>query len=475
MMLESLHSESARKVYGSLPLAFQNLACTIAGYNRRRERLNSHFARSLNSWEQTLSCGEEHLLEIQRRRLCWTVEAARAHVPHYKSVPPPSKHRDPRTCIAETLGQIQPTEKEQYREDPKAFLSRKIRPRDLLVGQTSGTTGTALPLFHTRRTLGEEYASVWRHRRLFGIRLSDPHHTFNGQRIVPYRNERPPFFRSNRASNQTLFSIYHLRPENLRHYVDALHNLPGTYAEGYPSALHVVARALLDTGRPLNQGHLKAVFTSSESLLAFQRDDIATAFGAPVHDRYGASEFAVSMTECSEHRLHVDMEFCVVEVEPTFETEEYVRGPLLVTGFANDATPLLRYRIGDIGTKSKRSCPCGRSGDVFESIDGRREDYVVTRDGRLVGRLDHVFKELFDVREAQIIQESRECLRVLVVASDSYNTRSEAQLLRELRSRVGDELSIVIDKTESIPREPNGKFRAVRSQLDKASNPTARV
>ena len=64
-----------------------------------------------------------------------------------------------------------------------------------------------------------------------------------------------------------------------------------------------------------------------------------------------------------------------------------MRGPLLVTGFANRATPLLRYRVGDVGTRSKHPCPCGRAGDVFVEVDGRVEDYVQTPDGRLVGRL----------------------------------------------------------------------------------------
>src|SRR5690606_36279064 len=136
--------------------------------------------------------------------------------------------------------------------------------------------------------------------------------------------------------------------------------LPATYVQGYPSSLHLVRRAMLDAGRPMPRGRLKGVFPSSESLLAFQREVIEEAFGAPIFDRYGTSEFAVSMTGCGEGRLHVDMEFGIVEVESEEETEDYVRGPLLVTGFANDATPFIRYRIGDVGTRSKHACPCGR-------------------------------------------------------------------------------------------------------------------
>ena len=68
----------------------------------------------------------------------------------------------------------------------------------------------------------------------------------------------------------------------------------------------------------MEPGKLKAVFTSSESLLAFQRETIEKAFGAPIRDRYGVSEFGASMTECREGLLHVDMEYCIVEVQSSF-------------------------------------------------------------------------------------------------------------------------------------------------------------
>ena len=192
---------------------------------------------------------------------------------------------------------------------------------------------------------------------------------------------------------------------------------------------------------------------------------VSTADAKHSGDRYGASEFCVSMSECPEQRLHVDMEFCIVEVEPLEETEEYVTGPLLITGLAHDATPLFRYRIGDAGTRAKEPCPCGRPGDSLLKVDGRIEDYVLTPDGRLIGRLDHAFKEQLEVAEAQILQDAKEAIEVLVVPRADYTSASERRLLRELRSRLGDEIEIDVRVVSSIPREPNGKFRAVKSRV----------
>ena len=456
-------------LYDALPVFAQNLACSWAGFQRSRARFTPHFHRTLADLERSVSKSREELVTLQWRRLRPHVEDARRHVPYYRDLPAPSEAADPGDAIRETLAGIPALDKTAYRERARDFLSQAFDESKLLRGKTSGTTGSALPLWYTPEALAEEFATFWRGRKIAGAGLWDANLTFNGQTIVPVSRTKPPFWRTNYWNRQTLFSLYHKTPENLRAYVDAIHETPAVFAQGYPSAMHLVAQAMLAEGRPLPAGRLKACFTSSESLLAFQRESIEAAFGAPVYDRYGVSEFCVSMTQCAERNLHVDMEFGIVEVEVEEETDAWERGPLLVTGFANAATPLLRYRVGDVGTRSKTPCPCGRAGDVFLDVDGRIEDYVRTPDGRLVGRLDHIFKEQLDVAEAQVLQETSDALEVLVVRRPEYDEASERSLVKEFRSRLGDAIGIEFRYVDAIPREPNGKFRAVKSAVGRLS------
>jgi phenylacetate-CoA ligase len=452
-------------LYPHLPIFAQNAACTVAGYGRSAARFTPRFRARLAELERSAQAPVEELLELQRRELDRLVARARTHVPFYRDLPPPSDHPDPAEAIRRTLAGIAPLEKGTYRDRAEEFLADDVPQRLLRRARTSGTTGSALPLWHTPDDLAFEYAVVWRLRRHSGAALDDPNLTFNGQSIVPFAQAGPPFWRRNAWAGQTLFSIYHMAPANLGAYVDAIHATPARYVQGYPSAIHLAARALLEAGRPLPKGRLAAVFPSSESLLAFQREAIEAAFGAPVRDRYGVSEFCVSMVGCEANLLHVDMEFGIVEVEVSEETEDWIRGPLLVTGFAQQATPRFRYRIGDVGTRSKHPCPCGRPGEVFLDVDGRIEDYVATPDGRLVGRMDHVFKDQHEVAEAQILQQDAHRIDVLLVPRGAWRAETERSVTKELRSRLGEEIEIRIRLVDAIPREPNGKFRAVKSRV----------
>jgi phenylacetate-CoA ligase len=453
-------------IYPALPIFAQNALCSAAGFARYRSRFNRHYHETLARWEDSVRWPLAQLHALQWQRLATLVRRARASTPYYRDLDPPSDARDPQEAIARTLARIPPLEKREYRDQPEAFLARDVPRTRLRRGRTSGTTGTALPLWSTPEVLAEEYASVWRMRRACGVvGPAAPNLTFNGNIVVPFRQTEPPFWRHSSYDRRILFSIFHMTPANLRAYARAVRELPARYVEGYPSAIHLVARQILAEGEPLEPGRIQAVFTSSESLLAFQRETIEKAFSAPVRDRYGVSEKVVSMTECEVGSLHVDMEFCIVEVEAAEESDEWVSGPLLVTGLAEHATPMFRYRIGDVGTLSKRPCACGRPGPAFLHVNGRMEDYVMTPDGRLIGRLDHIFKAQFDVAEAQIVQDSPDAVAVLLVPRAGYTGASERALQKEMRARLGNEIQIEVRLVEEIPREPNGKFRAVKSRV----------
>ena len=54
---------------------------------------------------------------------------------------------------------------------------------------------------------------------------------------------------------------------------------------------------------------------------------------------------------------------------------------------------------------------------------------------------DHVFKQQLEVAEAQILQDSKDAIEVLIVPRREYDRNSERRLMKEFRSRLGDEIT----------------------------------
>jgi phenylacetate-CoA ligase len=142
------------------------------------------------------------------------------------------------------------------------------------------------------------------------------------------------------------------------------------------------------------------------------------------------------------------------------------RHRILGTNLSNPAFPLLRYEVGDFASLGDVTCDCGRPGRVVERLDGRLEDYVIAKDGAKLGRLDHVFKDLDRVREAQIHQTRVGHMVINVVKGPGYSERDDRMLREEVLKRVGDRIDFDIEYVPAVQRTGSEKLRFVISTLE---------
>ena len=146
-------------------------------------------------------------------------------------------------------------------------------------------------------------------------------------------------------------------------------------------------------------------------------------------------------------------------------------GDLVCTGLLNVAMPLVRYRVGDRGAiaAADMACSCGRTLPILASVEGRVDDVLYTRDGRRIGRLDPIFKTNLPVREAQIIQETLDRVRVRYVPAPGFTPGAGRSIVERLQARMGL-VHVVLEEVDEMPRTANGKFRAVISHVVPANS-----
>jgi phenylacetate-CoA ligase len=113
------------------------------------------------------------------------------------------------------------------------------------------------------------------------------------------------------------------------------------------------------------------------------RAEIEEAWGATVADTFGMSDVWSTMAGACDQAegLHLTVaDHAVLElVEPDsgspVELEDGASGELVWTHLGREASPLLRYRSGDLGRVWTTPCACGRSSPRIR-IDGRRDDML---------------------------------------------------------------------------------------------------
>jgi phenylacetate-CoA ligase len=460
-----MSESSLFRIYAKLPVAVQNVACTLAGITMRRSRHNQTFHEAMRFLEESQWWSAERQRDYQNEQLRHTIRHAYETVPYYREVFDVRRLKPDDIRTVEDLPKLPILEKETVRERYADLQSRGWPKRRRVDQYTGGTTGKALHLTADVDTQPWQWAVQWRHRCRFGVKFGDSFVVFAGRSVVPLSNMNPPFWRRNLVMHQTYVSIHHMTQQNMPALVEYLQTRRVVFYCGYPSGLYLLATFLLDNDIRLKHPP-RMTFTGAETLLPHQRRVVQQAFEADVGDHYAATESCAFISECEKHSYHVDMEYGAVEFLPL----EGVASSLcrvVGTGFRNPAMPLIRYNIGDLATvpAGVTACPCGRAAPLVEKIDGRIESYVVTPDGRQLGRLDFLFKKSKGINEAQLIQDAPDHLAVKVVRNDRYAQADESHLMEDLRLYLGEAIHIDLDYVKEIPREDNGKFRQIVSRV----------
>jgi len=450
-------------IYERLPIWAQNVACTLAGYRIRRQRYNATFFRTLEFLEKSQWWSPAEQLAYQEEQLQKIITRSYEHVPYYREVMQerklvPSDIRSP-----SDLEKLPLLDKATVRLRYDDLQARDWPEKRIASSKTGGTTGTALKLREDLDTLPWQWAIWWRHRQRFGLTIDDEFIVFAGRSVVPLSDMRPPFWRRNRPMHQTYVSIHHMLQQNMAALVEYLQTRQVAYYSGYPSGLYLLATYLREQGIKLRYPP-RFVATGAETLLPHQREVIEETLQTTVIDQYGASEHCGNLSSCTEQVYHDDFEFGYNEFLPLPGLPDEQRA-IVCTGFQNPVMPLIRYQIGDVATIHHGDCCCGRTTRMVDRIDGRIESYIITPDGRQMGRLDFLFKDSANIEAAQLIQPEPDLIILKIVRTPRYSETDEANLRTLLLQYLGDQMRYQFDYVEEIPRAANGKFRQIISNV----------
>ena len=325
---------------------------------------------------------------------------------------------------------------------------------------TSGTTGSGLVFPQTQEMENKQWAVWWRYRNWHGISLNTWMGWFGGRSIASTKQTKPPFWRVNYPMKQIMFSTHHLNEKTVHFYFDTIKKRKLTWLHGYPSQLSLLAHLIKNN----NLGELpdvKIITVGAENLLASQKNIIEEVFQAPVKQHYGLAEGVANISEHPDGNLIPDQDFAFTEFIPIDKNKSEICR-IIGTNYNNPAFPLIRYDTGDIAHVKweKDGSP------TILSIDGRQEDYITLPNGVKLGRLDHIFKDLTEVQEAQIYQPQLNKVVIRIVKGPNYDkTNQEKSVISETRKRIGEEIKISIEYFEQIPKTKLRKLKFVISDI----------
>lgn len=343
----------------------------------------------------------------------------------------------------------------------RAHPERHLRPRGpgSLIRSTittSGTSGSPLTLVQTLGAMIREEGFVYRQLRWIGYRHGQRRAWIRGDVVCPDFPADGKYWCRDWVGNMLMMSSYHMSAATIAAYVDELERFDPVIIHAYPSSVAALAAWMNAAGRKYQGRALRGVMTSSETLEDEVRASVHAAFGVTVYDWYGQAERVAAIGTCEQGNYHVLTDYSGVELLMRDGVAE-----LVGTSLNNAAMPLARYRTGDTVLPAEGACPCGRVFPLVAAIVGRQEKIITLPDGRLIGRLDHVFKgQDRKLVEGQVVYRGQGAFVLRVVPAGGFSADDERALASKFLLRVPG-VKVAVERVDAIPRGPNGKFEFV--------------
>jgi phenylacetate-CoA ligase len=404
----------------------------------------------------------------QRRRLRSVVRYAYRHVPYYRETMDQLGLRPGDVRTVADLKRLPLIDREQLQRDPLRFASHARSLDRYFRTQTGGSSGAPVTVFrdplslrgvgHNERGAAVAYAMIGKGRRLRALNITSP--ASPSVRVRSAVNRRlllPGRMRMQRRTvslldplPQTLAAINEFRPDLIASY--------GSYLEAlFLHAYHTGA----DFHRPT------VVVYSADALSERARRLISETFGIEVLAAYSAVEASAAGFECEEHLgLHLNCDLYPMRIigEDGDELPDGEVGEVVVSNLVNRGTVLLNYRLGDMASKHRGRCPCGRSLPLLSFLDGRVGDWIATRSGERMHpqTLLSILVEQEDLWHYQVVQRSVSHFALKLVTSPRCDRRRlQARLADRFVERLGEGTTIEVSFVEALSRTPRGKIRTV--------------
>jgi len=429
-------------------------------------------SRHLREFERTQYLSLDELRSLQWDRLNRLLEHAYRTCPFYRERFDEAGLRPSDFRCLEDLKALPPLEKSDIQAHRDRLVANDWPRDDLIANQTGGSTGAPISFFLSRDRKCSRAAATIRHNRWAGWNIGDKVACIWG---AP--RDRPPDGWRSRLRNallerQLFLDTGHLTESNMAQFHASLKQYRPKIILAYARSAVLYARFVRAIG--LTSYQPQAVVTSAEVLEADDRRLIEEVFGCPVFNRYGCREFSVVASECEARQgLHTMAEGLYVEIEAapksSPESAGEPLGAILVTDLLNHAMPLIRYRIGDMGTWAEGECPCGRSLPRLRTVAGRVTDFLVGSDGRLVSGVflaTYVVAKRPSLGQVQIHQDEPGKVLFLVKPGSSFDSSEDPEYLAAAtREHLGDSTDVSWRLVDTLTALPSGKFLFCRSSV----------
>lgn len=335
---------------------------------------------------------DQHLNEIQERKLNTLLHHAKETSPYYRSL---LADLDIDSFSLKNLDKIPVLSKEVLRMQSSDIYSDKYSSDQLIKSETSGSTGDAFVFYRDKNWDAYHRAAIWRGLNQHSVEPWERNLYLWGFVFTKSAKIRVKIldFLQNR------FRIFQINEVELERNLKKINNV--RFISGYSSVIDTLVGLVEGRTNPLPK--LKLVKGTSEKIYDSYQKRALQVLGLPIVSEYGAAETGIISYTCPFGKNHTIRENIILET---------VNGRAVVTNLESFSMPIIRYDLGDYIEVEHVTCECGRHSQVVKDVLGRVGVNIFGEKNEYPSlSLYYIFKELALVQNMPLSYQGRQEVR----------------------------------------------------------------
>jgi phenylacetate-CoA ligase len=419
----------------------------------------------------------EELQTQQIKQLKKILYYASENVPYYKQILKNNNIIVNGEIQLETLGDYQHIPlltKEIIRQEGESLYSVNHQSRGSFENSSGGSTGEPTRFIQDINYLDHSHANIFLLKSWRGV---DPFEstvyvwgaerdTFTGKK--PFKHYIRDFI-----LNINILNSFKMNAKIITNIISVLNRNKPKLIVAYAQSIYEIAKYAKQQN--LSVSTQNAIQTGASTLYDFMRKEIEDVFKCKVFNHYGSREVGAIASECfTQNGLHILMDNVLIEIvdENGKPVENGEEGELVVTTLNNFSMPLIRYKIGDIGSISSYApCSCGCNYPKLSNIAGRSIEVFKTLNGDIITpeyfiHLIGVVCNDNSIKTFQVIQKELDFIEIKIVKSMPVDKKILQEIEEKVKIVMGENCKIEYNFVKEIPKSPTGKYLYTISELN---------
>lgn len=401
-------------------------------------------------------------IQEQKDNLYNIVNYAIRKVPYYHDIAKIRKISISRETITEDIKKFPILTKEIIRKEGERLYSKD--EIDFYIATSGGSTGEPVTLRHDKRLEILHPGSYF---------LSYAGYDIGDKVLLLWGSERDIIQGtiglkaqiSNRfIHRRKLLNSFMMTPEDMKTYIHIINNWKPKVILSYVQSIYELSRFIRENR--ISVVSPGGIVVSAGTLYSDWEQEIKSVFQCPVINQYGSRETPGIAISCIEdHQLHINTFMNYVEIVDDNDNNlpSDIDGNIIVTNLINKSMPLIRYKIGDMGSLStKQICKCGRNLPCLNRVKGRTVNIFKRIDGTKIDGeyFTHLFYGIKGIKKFQVIQRDYEEIEIIVEMDNERKLENDFvdKIKHNIRIVMGESCNIQLKYSDKILPTKSGKY-----------------